>query len=254
MQHELIASDRARDASGLNRRGRGAKRRRMSVVGRPQYLRRLVLLAIIEAAAAGLALPSVLTTRSHNATAYVVAAAPGGCGAVPHLRVACGRPRRAFADALPAALFITRCAFSKASCRCPDGGARACSTSWVPDHERQVLHRFRALSHSLAKQGCEPGDPRCDRGLHQHRRRHAALARNAARARLRRYFRRFCGGRPERAADARVRRRAGAAADAVPVLPRAAEHAPAGPDPGGSVAGAAGRAAGAGLGLTKMAF
>ena len=82
---------------------------------------RLVLLAAtVRATAAALALPSVLTTRGHNATAYVVAAAPGGCGAAPHLRVACGKPRRVFAEELPAAVLITRCAFSKASCRCPD--------------------------------------------------------------------------------------------------------------------------------------
>ncbi len=43
---------------------------------------RLVLLAAtFHTTAAALALPSVLTTRGHNATAYVVAAAPGGCGA-----------------------------------------------------------------------------------------------------------------------------------------------------------------------------
>ena len=64
---------------------------------------RLVLLAAtVRATAAALALPSVLTTRGHNATAYVVAAAPGGCGAAPHLRVACGKPRRVFAEELPA--------------------------------------------------------------------------------------------------------------------------------------------------------
>ena len=40
---------------------------------------RLVLLAAtLQTTAAALALPSVLTTRGHNATAYVVAAAPGG--------------------------------------------------------------------------------------------------------------------------------------------------------------------------------
>ena len=40
---------------------------------------RLVLLAAtVRATSAALALPSVLTTRGHNATAYVVAAAPGG--------------------------------------------------------------------------------------------------------------------------------------------------------------------------------
>ena len=81
---------------------------------------RLVLLAAtVRATSAALALPSVLTTRGHNATAYVVAAAPGGCGATPHLRVACGKPRRVFAEELPAAVLVTRCAFSKASCRCP---------------------------------------------------------------------------------------------------------------------------------------
>ena len=75
---------------------------------------RLVLLAAtVRATSAALALPSVLTTRGHNATAYVVAAAPGGCGAAPHLRVACGKPRRVFAEELPAAVLITRCAFSK---------------------------------------------------------------------------------------------------------------------------------------------
>ena len=79
---------------------------------------RLVLLAAtVRATSAALALPSVLTTHGHNATAYVVAAAPGGCGAAPHLRVACGKPRRVFAEELPAAVLITRCAFSKASCR-----------------------------------------------------------------------------------------------------------------------------------------
>ena len=87
---------------------------------------RLVLLAAtVRATSAALALPSVLTTRGHNATAYVVAAAPGGCGAAPHLRVACGKSRRVYAEELPAAVLVTRCAFSKASCRCPDGGARA---------------------------------------------------------------------------------------------------------------------------------
>ena len=46
--------------------------------------RRLVLLAAtVRATSAALALPSVLTTRGHNATAYVVAAAPGGCGPAP---------------------------------------------------------------------------------------------------------------------------------------------------------------------------
>ena len=123
---------------------------------------RLVLLAAtVRATSAALALPSVLTTRGHNATAYVVAAAPGGCGAAPHLRVACGKPRRVFAEELPAAVLITRCAFSKASCRCPDGGARACSAKWVPDHERQVLHRFQILGRHLARRPCAPGDPRC---------------------------------------------------------------------------------------------
>ena len=84
---------------------------------------RLVLLAAtLQTTAAALALPSVLTTRGHNATAYVVTAAPGGCGPAPHLRVACGKPQRVFAEELPAAVLVTRCAFSKASCRCPDGG------------------------------------------------------------------------------------------------------------------------------------
>ena len=125
-------------------------------------MRRLVLLAAtFQTTAAALALPSVLTTRGHNATAYVVAAAPGGCGAAPHLRVACGKPRRVFAEELPAAVLVTRCAFSKASCRCPDGGARACSAKWVPDHERQVLHRFQILGRHLARRPCAPGDPRC---------------------------------------------------------------------------------------------
>ena len=124
---------------------------------------RLVLLATtFQTTAAALALPSVLTTRGHNATAYVVAAAPGGCGAAPHLRVACGKPQRVFAEELPAAVLITRCAFSKASCRCPDGGARACSAKWVPDHERQVLHRFQILGRHLARRPCAPGDPRCE--------------------------------------------------------------------------------------------
>ena len=42
---------------------------------------RLVLLAAtLRATSAALALPSVLTTRGHNATAYVVTAAPGGSG------------------------------------------------------------------------------------------------------------------------------------------------------------------------------
>ena len=69
--------------------------------------------------------------------------------------------RRVFAEELPAAVLITRCAFSKASCRCPDGGARACSAKWVPDHERQVLHRFQILGRHLARRPCAPGDPRC---------------------------------------------------------------------------------------------
>ena len=43
-------------------------------------MRRVLLLAAtVRATSAALALPSVLTTRGHNATAYVVAAAPGGC-------------------------------------------------------------------------------------------------------------------------------------------------------------------------------
>ena len=75
---------------------------------------RLVLLAAtVHTTSAALALPSVLTTRGHNATAYVVAAAPGGCGPAPHLRVACGKPRRVFAEELPAAVLVTRCAFCK---------------------------------------------------------------------------------------------------------------------------------------------
>ena len=127
-------------------------------------MRRLVLLAAtMKTAYAALALPSVLTTHGHTATAYVVAAAPGGCGAAPHLRVACGKPRRVFAEELPAAVLITRCAFSKASCRCPDGGARACSAKWVPDHERQVLHRFQILGRHLARRPCAPGDPLAQR-------------------------------------------------------------------------------------------
>ena len=91
----------------------------------PGCMRLVLLAATLRATSAALALPSVLTTRGHNATAYVVAAAPGGCGAAPHLRVACGKSRRVYAEELPAAVLVTRCAFSKASCRCPDGGARA---------------------------------------------------------------------------------------------------------------------------------
>ena len=111
---------------------------------------RLVLLAAtLRATSAALALPSVLTTRGHNATAYVVAAAPGGCGAAPHLRVACGKPRRVFAEELPAAVLITRCAFSKASCRCPDGGARACSASKT--HALNTSSRCPCARTSLAR-------------------------------------------------------------------------------------------------------
>ena len=127
----------------------------------PGCMRLVLLAATFQTTSAALALPSVLTTRGHNATAYVVAAAPGGCGAAPHLRVACGKPRRVFAEELPAAVLVTRCAFSKASCRCPDGGARACSAKWVPDHERQVLHRFQILGRHLARRPCAFGDPRC---------------------------------------------------------------------------------------------
>ena len=44
----------------------------------PGCMRLVLLAATVHTTAAALALPSVLTTRGHNATAYVVAAAPGG--------------------------------------------------------------------------------------------------------------------------------------------------------------------------------
>ena len=115
----------------------------------PGCMRLVLLAATFQTTAAALALPSVLTTHGHNATAYVVAAAPGGCGAAPHLRVACGKPRRVFAEELPAAVLITRCAFSKASCRCPDGGHCLCARTSLARYStenprpRKSARRFR---------------------------------------------------------------------------------------------------------------